>query len=94
MRWREFITFIVATLTAYPLTVGEHQNARARRVAVLIGVEDDAEGQTRLSAFRRGMHDLGWSEGVATWLAAIWLLFAQPERSFFKGASGEAPAKT
>ena len=53
-----------------------------------------AEGQTRLSAFRRGMHDLGWSEGVATWLAAIWLLFAQPERSFFKGASGEAPAKT
>jgi membrane protein YdbS with pleckstrin-like domain len=22
---------------------------------------------------------------VATWLAAIWLLFAQPERSIFKG---------
>jgi membrane protein YdbS with pleckstrin-like domain len=22
---------------------------------------------------------------VATWLAAIWLLFTQPERSFFKG---------
>src|SRR5262249_38419204 len=63
MRRREFITFIAATLTTYPFTVGAQQNERARRVAVLIGVEDDAEGQTRLSAFRKGMHDLGWSEG-------------------------------
>jgi len=30
---------------------------------VLIGVEDDAEGRARLAAFRKGMHDLGWSEG-------------------------------
>jgi putative ABC transport system substrate-binding protein len=63
MRRREFITFIGAALAAYPLTVGAQQNERARRIAVLIGVEDDAEGQARLAAFRKGMLDLGWSEG-------------------------------
>jgi putative ABC transport system substrate-binding protein len=63
MRRREFITFMGAALAAYPLTVGAQQNERARRIAVLIGVEDDAEGQTRFAAFRKGMHDLGWSEG-------------------------------
>src|SRR5215471_7903022 len=63
MRRREFVTFVGAALSAYPLTAGAQQNERARRVAVLIGVEDDAEGQTRLAAFRKGMHDLGWSEG-------------------------------
>src|SRR5262249_39962511 len=33
------------------------------RIAVLMGVADDAEGQARLAAFRKGMLDLGWSEG-------------------------------
>ena len=59
MRRREFITLIGAALGAYPLTVGAQQNERARRIAVLVGVEDDAEGQARLAAFRKGMHDLG-----------------------------------
>jgi putative tryptophan/tyrosine transport system substrate-binding protein len=63
MRRREFITFVGAALAAYPPAVGAQQNERARRIAVLIGVEDDAEGQARLAAFRKGMHDLGWSEG-------------------------------
>ncbi len=34
-----------------------------RRIGVIIGVKDDAEGRARLTAFREGMHDLGWSEG-------------------------------
>ena len=63
MRRREFITFIGAALAAYPLTVGAQQDERSRRIAVLIGVADDAEGQARLAAFRKGMLDLGWSEG-------------------------------
>jgi ABC-type uncharacterized transport system substrate-binding protein len=63
MRRREFIAFIGTALAAYPLTVGAQQYERARRIAVLIGVEDDAEGRARLAAFRKGMHDLSWSEG-------------------------------
>src|SRR5262245_21322046 len=63
MRRREFITFIGTALASYPLNVGAQQNERARRIAVLSGVEDDAEGQTRIAAFRKGMHELGWNEG-------------------------------
>jgi putative ABC transport system substrate-binding protein len=63
MRRREFITFIGATFAAYPLAVDAQQNERARRIAVLIAVADDAEGQARFAAFRKGMHDLGWSDG-------------------------------
>jgi hypothetical protein len=58
MRRREFIMFIGAALTAYPLAVDAQQNEHARHIAVLIGVEDDAEGQARLAAFRKGMNDL------------------------------------
>jgi len=63
MRRREFITFIGATFAAYPLAVDAQQNERSRRIAVLIAVADDAEGQARFAAFRKGMHDLGWSDG-------------------------------
>jgi len=63
MRRREFITFLGAALAVCPLTVAAQQNERTRRIAVLIGVEDDAEGQARLAAFQKGLHDLGWSEG-------------------------------
>ena len=34
-----------------------------RRIGVLIGIEDGVEGQARIAAFRKGMSDLGWSEG-------------------------------
>ena len=34
-----------------------------RRIGVLIGVDNDVEGQARLAAFRKGMLDSGWSEG-------------------------------
>ena len=33
-----------------------------RRVGVLIGVADDAEGQSRVNAFKQGMRGLGWIE--------------------------------
>jgi putative ABC transport system substrate-binding protein len=34
-----------------------------KRIGVLIGVADDAEGQARVRAFRQGLQDLGWVEG-------------------------------
>jgi putative ABC transport system substrate-binding protein len=43
--------------------VRAQQVERIRRVAVLIAVTDDPEGQARLAAFRTGMLDLGWSDG-------------------------------
>ena len=39
------------------------QPERTPRIGVLVGVKNDTEGQARLAAFRKGMGDLGWSEG-------------------------------
>jgi len=72
MRRREFITFVGAALAAYPPTVGAQQNDRARRIAVLIGVEDDAEGQARLAAFRKGMRVWVGAKGATyRWRSAL-----------------------
>jgi putative tryptophan/tyrosine transport system substrate-binding protein len=63
MRRRDFIKVVAGSVATWPRVARAQQNERARRIAVLMGVENDAEGQTRLAAFRKGMHDLGWSEG-------------------------------
>ena len=70
MRRREFIAFIGTALAAYPLTVGAQQYERARRIAVLIGVEDDAEGRARLAAFQKGMH-VGAKGATCRWMSAL-----------------------
>jgi putative ABC transport system substrate-binding protein len=48
---------------AWPLVAGAQSSDRVRRIGVLIGVADDAVGQARLAAFRKGMQELGWTEG-------------------------------
>jgi len=48
---------------AWPFVAGAQPSDRVRRIGVLIGVADDAVGQARLAAFRKGMADLGWTEG-------------------------------
>jgi putative ABC transport system substrate-binding protein len=59
---REFIT-LVGGAAAWPLSARAQQPERIRRVGVLIGVADDAQGQARLTAFQKGMQELGWTEG-------------------------------
>jgi ABC-type uncharacterized transport system substrate-binding protein len=63
MKRRNFITLLGGAMAAWPLAARAQQSERPRRVGVLIGVADDAQGQARLAAFRKGMQDLGWSEG-------------------------------
>ena len=62
MRRREFIT-MVGSAAAVPLVARAQQSGGAKRVAVLMGTADDADGQERLSAFRHGLQDLNWVEG-------------------------------
>jgi len=62
MRRREF-TFLLGGAVAIPLAALAQQTERARLIGVLIGVDNNVEGQARLAAFRNGMHDLGWNEG-------------------------------
>jgi putative ABC transport system substrate-binding protein len=63
MRRREFIRLLGVAAATWPLVAHPQEAENTRRVGVLIGVAQDAQGQARLAAFRNGMQDLGWSEG-------------------------------
>jgi len=61
---RAFITLLGGAAAAWPLATQAQQRERMRRVAVLMSFgADDAEGQSRVTAFAQGLQELGWSEG-------------------------------
>jgi putative ABC transport system substrate-binding protein len=60
---RELIAALSGVAATWPLAARAQQRGRTRRIGVLIAVADDAEGQVRLAAFRKGMQELGWSDG-------------------------------
>src|SRR5450631_258523 len=62
MKRRVFIG-LVGGAAAWPLAASARQPVGHKRVGILMGTADDAEGQARLSAFRRGLQDLNWVEG-------------------------------
>ena len=64
MKRREFITLLGGAAAAWPLMAGAQQADRVRRrIGVLMGVANDAEGEARVAAFRQGLQQLGWVEG-------------------------------
>jgi putative ABC transport system substrate-binding protein len=64
MTRRQFITVLGGVAAAWPFTVRAQQGDRVRRVGIFMDLsEQDAEGQTRVAAFRKGLQDLGWTEG-------------------------------
>jgi putative ABC transport system substrate-binding protein len=64
MRRREFITLLGGAPAAWPLAARAQQSERMRMVGVLMSPrEDDLEAQTRANTFKRGLRELGWTEG-------------------------------
>jgi len=63
MKRREFITLFGGAAAAWPLAARAQQGERVRRIAVLMGVVDDPEGQARVTALRQGLQALGWTDG-------------------------------
>jgi putative tryptophan/tyrosine transport system substrate-binding protein len=60
---REFFT-LFGGAAAWPLAARAQQSEGVRRVGIFMDLsEQDAEGQTRVAAFRKGLQDLGWTEG-------------------------------
>jgi putative tryptophan/tyrosine transport system substrate-binding protein len=60
---REFITLLGGAAVAWPVAARAQQADRGRRIGVLMGVADDREGQARVTALRRGLQELGWTDG-------------------------------
>jgi putative tryptophan/tyrosine transport system substrate-binding protein len=64
MRRREFITLLGVTAATWPVAGRAQQPDRVRRIGVLMSLAaDDKEGQARLTAFLRGLQELGWIDG-------------------------------
>jgi putative ABC transport system substrate-binding protein len=62
MNRRAFITLLGGT-AAWPLVARAQQGERVRRIGLLMGTADDREGQTRVTALKQGLQELGWTDG-------------------------------
>jgi putative ABC transport system substrate-binding protein len=65
MKRREFIMLLGGAAATWPLAARAQQPERVRRIGVLMGLaENDPEGQARVAAFRQGLEQLGWTDGL------------------------------
>jgi putative ABC transport system substrate-binding protein len=64
MKRREFITGLGGAAASLPFAARAQQPGRLRRIGVLMGTEEnEPEGQSRITAFRQGLRELGWVDG-------------------------------
>jgi putative ABC transport system substrate-binding protein len=63
LKRRDFMTLLGGAAVGLPLAARAQQGDGRRRIGVLMGLaETDPEGQSRVAAFRRTLHALGWTE--------------------------------
>jgi putative ABC transport system substrate-binding protein len=70
MQRRQFILHLAASAAAWPLVANAQQNVK--RVAALIGIGNDALGQSWITAFQQKLRELGWSDGRDIQIEVIW----------------------
>jgi ABC-type uncharacterized transport system substrate-binding protein len=71
MQRRDFIT-LVGGAAAWPLAARAQQNERVRRIGVLVGTANDAEGRALAAGFDNSLQRLGWFEGRNVHLEYRW----------------------
>jgi putative tryptophan/tyrosine transport system substrate-binding protein len=72
MRRREFIG-LLGGAAAWPFGVWAQQTNRMRRIGVLMSIAaDDMESQPRITAFKQGLQQLGWTEGRDVHIEVRW----------------------
>jgi putative tryptophan/tyrosine transport system substrate-binding protein len=71
MRRRKFIALLGVGAT-WPFVANAQQPERVKRIGVLMGVANDAEGQARLASFLRGLEELGWTDGRNVQIETRW----------------------
>jgi putative ABC transport system substrate-binding protein len=72
MKRREFITLLGCTAIVWPVAARAQQAERMKRIGVLMGIANDAEGQARLASFLRGLQELGWTDGRNVQIETRW----------------------
>src|SRR5215475_3391323 len=60
---RYFVSLLASGAVAWPLAARAQQAERVRRIGLLMGAADDPGGQSRVTALKQGLQDLGWTEG-------------------------------
>lgn len=61
---RQFlVTLCGGGLAAWTLGAHAQPREKIRKIGMLVGIADDAEGRLRLETFQRRMRELGWIEG-------------------------------
>src|SRR6266567_2349897 len=60
---RKFVVTLGGVAAAWPLAARAQQAERVRRIGLLMGVGDDREAQARVTAFKQGLQELGWTDG-------------------------------
>src|SRR6185312_16896920 len=63
MKRRKFLSLISAAVMTWPLEARGQSSADVRRVAVVMPYADDPIAEARLSLFRQGLHQHGWTDG-------------------------------
>jgi putative ABC transport system substrate-binding protein len=80
MRRRDFIKGIAGSAATWPLVAHAQQEARMRRVGVLLNFAvDDSTAQARLTAFLQALQQLGWTNGRNVRIDIRWSA-SDPER--------------
>ena len=73
MKRRGFIAGLGSAAAAWPVVGRAQRGDRVRRIGVLMGYdESDPEGKARLSGFRQGLTELGWTEGRNVRMEVLW----------------------
>src|SRR5215203_5794443 len=72
MRRRDCTRIVLGTVAAWPFVVGA-QDPRVRRIAVLMAIREDFEGQQRVAALRESLRRFGWSEDHNLRIEVHWL---------------------
>jgi putative ABC transport system substrate-binding protein len=69
---RDFITLLGSAAAAWPLAARAQQPERVRRIGLLLGEANDADGQLRLKPFQQELGRLGWTEGLNLTIDVRW----------------------
>jgi len=73
MQRRDFVKGIAGAATVWSLAASAQEPERRRRIGVLTNrVEDDAEGQAAIVAFRQALAQLGWYDGRNVQIDVAW----------------------